>query len=84
MSGPTWTSTRPGFYDQFPKDVGDLWLKTRRVYDGDVGLGPVIHDPVFGEAEAWYFWDETWGDACGPYPTEASARAACTGYAAQL
>lgn len=82
MSGPTWTSTREGFHDQFPKDVGDLWLKTRR----DTGVSDMlmIFEPVFGEGSTWYFWDETWGDACGPYPTQAAAEAACTAYAVNL
>jgi hypothetical protein len=82
VSGPTWTSTREGFLDQFPKDVGDLWLRTQKKVPSSDYFA--IFEPVFGEGDTWYFWDETWGDACGPYPTEAQARAACTGYAAQL
>ncbi len=31
-------------------------------------------DPVHEENGVWYFYDETWGDRLGPYPTEALAR----------
>ena len=29
----------------------------------------------------WYFWDETWSFAHGPYDSEDEARAACSRYA---
>jgi hypothetical protein len=38
-------------------------------------------EPVFGEGDQWYFCDETWTDALGPYPTEQKAQEACTAYA---
>ena len=31
---------------------------------------PVHHD----EDEGWFFWEETWADRQGPYPTEEIAR----------
>lgn len=41
-------------------------------------------DPVHEEKGQWYFWDETWADRLGPYPTEAIARSMLKGYAANL
>lgn len=43
-------------------------------------------DPVFyydseDDLAGWYFSDETWTDARGPFPTEAVARASLTTYA---
>ena len=30
--------------------------------------------------EQWYFWDETWTTAYGPFSCEDAARDACTSY----
>lgn len=80
MSGPTWTSTSPEWLDgNYPKEVDDLWKRTHRRFEMIDAL-----DPVFGEGSTWYFWDETWTDACGPYPTEADARVAVHNYAKTL
>jgi hypothetical protein len=35
-------------------------------------------------ASKWYFWDETWVDAIGPYDSEEQARTALKEYCAQL
>lgn len=32
----------------------------------------------------WYFWDETWSRAYGPYQTREAASAACVEYAERL
>jgi len=33
-------------------------------------------DPVFQKEDGtWWFWNETWSDEYGPYPTEEKARA---------
>lgn len=32
----------------------------------------------------WYFWDETWTNAYGPYKDEAEANTKCAEYAKQL
>jgi len=32
----------------------------------------------------WYFWDETWGNAIGPYETEEAADLGSAEYASQL
>lgn len=39
-------------------------------------------DPVHFEPEdgQWYFWDETWANRCGPYPTEEVAQQRATDY----
>ncbi len=52
--------------------------------------GGVVERLVGGEASwgyrgpGWYFWDETWAQAYGPYQTEAVAREMCSKYAASL
>jgi hypothetical protein len=33
-----------------------------------------MSDPIHEENGQWFFWDETWADRLGPYPTEARAR----------
>lgn len=30
-------------------------------------------DPIWGKDTTWYFWDETWADACGPYESRDEA-----------
>lgn len=54
------------------------------------------HDPVFHESESWvdgwgtrqpagwYFWDETWSDAIGPFDTEEDCRTDLKEYAEEL
>jgi hypothetical protein len=32
----------------------------------------------------WYFWTETWADRCGPYSTEAEARAQLARYVREV
>lgn len=71
MSGPTWTSTSPEWLEGgWPKDVAELF--TRAWKTGAT---------TFGDGDRWYFIDETWTDACGPYPTEQKAQEACSAYA---
>jgi hypothetical protein len=41
-------------------------------------------NPVFEKDGLWYFWDETWSDALGPYQSEFAARMACKEYAENL
>lgn len=79
MSASAWTSTTVEWQEgSFPEEVGVLWHKTGKK------LGSGFLDPVFGESSTWYFWDETWTDACGPFPTEHEARESCKGYAERL
>lgn len=40
--------------------------------------------PVHEENGQWYFWDETWADRYGPYPTREIAEQKCTEYCRQL
>ena len=78
MSGPTWTSTT--YPDgNWPPELASLWQRTQRRFEMIDAL-----DPVFGEGSTWYFWDETWADACGPFPSEAEARVAIHNYAKTL
>lgn len=37
-------------------------------------------DPVEQRADGWWFWEESWAFANGPYATEAEARAALRRY----
>ena len=37
-------------------------------------------DPIHEENGLWYFWDETWSDRNGPYPTRRHAEADLIGY----
>lgn len=42
-------------------------------------------DPVVqGEDGNYYFWDEMWAEAYGPYESEEEARKACKRYASTL
>lgn len=41
-------------------------------------------DPVHYHAGAWWFYDETWDDAIGPYDQEFLARAALEEYCKKL
>lgn len=57
-----------------------------------------VHDPVFQEINdhsdglnplglitgKWYFWDETWADAYGPFDTEAQARTELARYVREV
>lgn len=39
------------------------------------------NDPVYkDEQDRWWFWDETWGDRCGPYKTREEAEAMLATY----
>ena len=47
--------------------------------------GVPMNDPVYRYIDGtWYFWDETWSFAHGPYDTEQLARKACIEYARRL
>jgi hypothetical protein len=37
-------------------------------------------DPVQKLDDGWYFYDETWTDAYGPYPTQLMTRIKCLEY----
>lgn len=39
-----------------------------------------LNDPVHFHEDSWYFWNETWSDREGPYPTEQAARDALDWY----
>ena len=41
-------------------------------------------DPVHFYEGEWWFWNETWSDVIGPYPTEKVARETMKLYAEQL
>jgi hypothetical protein len=41
-------------------------------------------DPVHQENGEWWFWDETWADRWGPFPTEAAARESLSRYVDHL
>jgi hypothetical protein len=43
-----------------------------------------LKDPVFKEGPNWYFYDETWANATGPFLNEAAARTALEYYCKQL
>lgn len=53
-------------------------------------LVPATHDGIalpgyaIDGAGGWWFWDETGGEACGPYKDYASASEACKRYAESL
>ena len=72
----TWTSQTP---DGFLKEVDDLWKRTHHFFPNTDQL-----DCLFGEGGTWYFWDETWADACGPFPSEEEARTAVQVYVETL
>lgn len=44
------------------------------------GPVPTSSDPVFAEDGSWFYWDEVWANKCGPFRTEAVARASLTLY----
>jgi len=39
-----------------------------------------VAEPVHEWSGGWWFWDETWTFAYGPYKTEADAHTACREY----
>ncbi len=41
-------------------------------------------DPVHKDKDGWYFWDETWSSAVGPFDTEEKAREALNKYCVYL
>lgn len=41
-------------------------------------------NPVHEKNKKWYFWNETWSDAHGPYLTEAIADEQCSLYGQSL
>lgn len=43
-----------------------------------------MSDTIHNDAEGWWFWDETWADRQGPYPTEGRARKRLKDYAEYL
>ena len=44
----------------------------------------MAEDPVFKRGRGWYFWNETWSDAHGPYKTEEQARKRLEDYCDRL
>ena len=44
----------------------------------------MAEDPVFKRGRGWYFWNETWSDAHGPYKTEEQARKRLEDYCEDL
>jgi hypothetical protein len=47
------------------------------VFDGEPGTRRQL-------GNGWYFWDETWSDPIGPYPSREEVDRACHEYAAEL
>ncbi len=47
-------------------------------------MSPAYRDAVHHREGKWWFWNETWSEAHGPFDTEAEARAACVEYARNL
>jgi len=45
---------------------------------------PWYHERDGDRNAGWYFWNETWSDAEGPFESEASCREACNEYAKNL
>lgn len=45
--------------------------------------GPIYSDED-DQAEGWYFWDEVWAHATGPYDSKALAKEAQVAYAESL
>jgi hypothetical protein len=77
VSAPNWTSNL--FPDGvWPTELKELLQRTTRTSP----VGRI--DSIWGEGSTWYFWDETWADACGPWPTEAEAKTALSAYAETL
>lgn len=56
----------------------------RPAAEGARYASPDPADPVHEDAGGWWFWDETWADRHGPYPSEGEARTALKDYARQL
>lgn len=74
----TWTSlTYPDHV--WPEELAKLWKTSIRHFPNTDQI-----DPVWGAGKTWYFWDETWGDACGPFSSEAEARVGIQAYIATL
>lgn len=79
MTTPNWTSNTVEWQEGgFPEEVGDIWRRTHRTTDRG------YMNPVFGEGQTWYFWDETFSDALGPFESEQLAQAALIEYANTL
>ena len=53
---------------------GPLNGQTVRIDLCEADQGQQDVDPVHKDDNGWYFWDETWADKFGPYPTEELAR----------
>jgi len=47
-------------------------------------MGGSYRDPVHERDGLWYFYDETWANELGPYPTEDHARVALREYVRAL
>lgn len=59
-------------------------MKCRR-HDPVFHMDEPWHDELEGPKDpGWYFWDETWSSACGPFDTEEQADEACSAYAKTL
>ncbi len=55
-------------------------------WHGDEQLGDMLisynpPDPIFQTTKGWYFCDEVWADACGPFETREKATEASIDYA---
>jgi len=69
-------------------------LGPRKIYVGQSyveSMFTLISNPVFlnGRKEefkgkGWYYWDETWSEAWGPYDTEEEANESCAQYGREL
>jgi hypothetical protein len=43
-----------------------------------------LNDPLHMHGGKWWFWDETWADRHGPYPSRPVAKAALIAYCKEL
>lgn len=75
---PSWQRSMQDGLDTFPDNVDRLWV-ANVIRNGDGNL-----EPVFGTGEEWYFWDEAWMDAYGPFPSKQEAEMNCAAYAKTL
>ena len=58
-------------------------LMGRELRDSD-SIGRSLSGLPLRPDDKWWFWDETWSDAYGPYESEADANAAVNEYARNL
>lgn len=63
--------------------MSPVWQYTTFLESADA-IGLALSGLPFLPDMQWWFWDETWTDAYGPYPSKAEAEAACAKYAREV